>query len=150
MKKGPKPRPPIDRFLAKVDKQADGCWLWTGFLHSNGYATFYTGTRKQMAHRFAYEYYVGPIPDGLQLDHLCRVRSCVNPEHVEPVTSRTNLLRGHTVTAAHAAKTECPQGHPFDEVNTYIHPTGSRRCRECMRERDRRRYPVRQARGAFR
>lgn len=143
MTKGPAPRPPIDRFMEKFTVTDGGCWTWTGYLHANGYATFFTGTRKQMAHRWSYEHHVGPIPDGLQIDHLCRVRHCVNPDHLEPVTARTNLMRGNTTSAAHAAKTACPQGHPYDDENTYIHPNGSRRCRECMRARDRRRAAAR-------
>jgi hypothetical protein len=81
------------------------------------------------------------VPDGLQLDHLCRVRHCANPAHLEPVDCRTNLLRGNTVTAKWASRTHCQGGHPYDEVNTYITSEGARLCRICnaARQRERRR-----------
>ncbi|MBO0885095.1 MAG: HNH endonuclease [Mycobacterium sp.] len=87
------------------------------------------------AHRIAYTWLVGPIPEGFDLDHLCRVRSCVNPAHLEPVPRRTNLLRGRTIPAANAAKTHCPHGHPYDDTNTVRNKTG-RLCLACRRARD--------------
>ena len=102
-----------------------------------GYGQFWDGTRLVRAHRFAYEQIVGPIPDGLQLDHLCRVRSCVNPAHLEPVTCQVNLLRGTGASARNAIKTHCPQGHAYGDFNTYIRPEGWRRCRECHRAEER-------------
>ncbi|KAB2977369.1 HNH endonuclease [Streptomyces sp. SS1-1] len=92
------------------------------------------GGRYQMAHRVAYQEIVGPIPEGLQLDHLCRVRHCVNPAHLEPVTSRENTLRGENLVAINAAKTHCKRGHLFDAANTYRW-RNSRICRECRRLR---------------
>lgn len=128
----PHARPPQDRFWAFVEKTPT-CWLWTGAA-TNGYGRFQLARgRTVFAHRFAYETEVKPIPQGLTIDHLCRVPLCVRPEHLEPVTIRENVLRGETVTAANAAKTACPQGHPFDAVNTYPRPDGARGCRECMR-----------------
>lgn len=112
-----------------------GCWLWMMSTRPDGYGEFYTGVVKltRLAHRVAYMMFVGPVPEGLDLDHLCRVRSCVNPAHLEPVTRRTNLLRGRGVTARNAAVTTCPAGHVYDEVNTYRYPKGSRYCRTCRR-----------------
>jgi hypothetical protein len=81
-----------------------------------------------MAHRLSYEHHVGPIPDGLQIDHTCRNRKCVNPEHLEPVTNAENTTRQDH---AERRKTHCPKGHPYDEANTYVDPSGARRCRAC-------------------
>lgn len=120
----------IARFWSHVDK-TENCWLWTG---SHGlYGVFRIGGRDGHnigAHRYAYELLVGPIPGGMQLDHLCRVKLCVNPDHLEVVTPRENTLRGGTIPAANAAKTHCLRGHPFDEPNTYWH-RGRRYCRAC-------------------
>lgn len=129
---------PVDRFMAKVDKDApNGCWLWTAALDDGGYGVFgVTSSCTRKAHRFAYENLVGPIPAGLQLDHLCRVRNCVNPDHLEPVTPRVNVLRGVGPTAKNAAKTHCIHGHPFDAKNTYTDPRGRRDCRKCIALRD--------------
>ena len=133
--------PAIDRFLAKVDRSGE-CWLWTGALTTNGYGSFMKKKGLQMvrAHRFSYEYFVGPIPEGLDLDHLCRVRNCVNPAHLEPVTRRINLLRGMTQTALNASKTHCPAGHPYSPENTYIRPKGQRVCKACSNLRSRANY----------
>ncbi|MBO0884191.1 MAG: HNH endonuclease [Mycobacterium sp.] len=87
------------------------------------------------AHVFAYELLVGPIPTGMQLDHLCRNRSCVNPDHLEPVSQRVNLLRGATQPAFNTAKTHCPQGHPYEGDNLAFNRDGSRFCRTCSRDR---------------
>jgi hypothetical protein len=91
------------------------------------------------AHRFAYSVLVGPIPDGLQIDHLCRNEMCVNPEHLEPVTQRINMLRGTGPQAVNAQKTHCPKGHPLSGNNVYAHTvratgTPGRRCRTCNTE----------------
>lgn len=105
-----------------------GCIEFTGGTDDKGYGQMKRDGRDCRAHRVAYEWLVGPIPDGLQLDHLCMVRACVNPAHLEPVTNEENQRR------AAAYKTECPQGHPYDEVNTYVRPDGARRCRACRRQ----------------
>lgn len=83
----------MERFWARFERAPDGCWLWTGPLYSNGYGEFNFDGRNRRAHRFAYDRLVGPIPDGLELDHLCRVRRCVNPAHLEPVTHEENVRR---------------------------------------------------------
>jgi len=132
----------MDRFWSKVDKSGlvpdarpdlGPCWLWTA-SRSGGYGRFSIGDGKVQAHRFAYELLVGEIPDGLDLDHLCRVRHCVNPTHLEPVTRRVNTLRGLTIPAAHVAKTHCPQGHEYSEANLY-REGNRRRCRVCHNAR---------------
>lgn len=122
-----------ERFWKRVRK-TDACWEWTGAHTGGGYGATYKSGRQVVAHRIAYELLVGPIPEGLQLDHLCRNRGCVNPAHLEPVSQRVNLLRGDTVVARHAAKTHCDAGHPFDLFNTYWWH-GARHCRACRRER---------------
>ena len=128
----------VKRFWSKVDKDGD-CWLWTAGKTPEGYGKFWLDGRTVLAHRIAYGLEHGAIPDGLHLDHLCRVRHCVR--HIEPVTVRENLLRGPTTLAAiNAAKTHCRNGHEFTAANTYSPPDGSRMCRECMRASDRRAY----------
>lgn len=120
--------PPAERFWPKVDKRGpNGCWLWTGRLFSNGYGCFMLKGRSLLAHRVAFEWQ-GDIPEGLHLDHLCRVRACVNPAHLEPVTIQENNRR------ASAAKTHCPYGHPYNESNTYVW-RGGRYCRTCRHAR---------------
>lgn len=129
------PRIPIEqRLWPRVDKSGD-CWIWQGALTTWGYGTIRYKGRPCQAHRVAYELLVGPIPDGMQLDHICRVRACVNPAHLEPVTNRENVLRGFGITANHAGKTHCIHGHPFDEANTYHIKNGHRQCRTCTRDR---------------
>lgn len=124
------------RVADKIAVQADGCWLWTGFVARNGYGRVRHGERIVRAHRHVYELLVGPIPDGLRLDHLCRVRHCVNPAHLEPVTHRENVLRGSSPIAQKAQQTHCIHGHRLDGGNLYVHPTdGTRKCRTCQRRR---------------
>lgn len=130
---------PEQRFWAKVKKDApDGCWLWMSTIMKNGYGHFRVGAKKVYAHRFSYVLANGPIQTGCDLDHLCRVRHCVNPSHLEAVPRRVNLLRGETLVAANARKTHCPQGHPYTQDNTYTYH-GSRQCMTCRTERDRNR-----------
>lgn len=102
-----------------------GCWLWDGAVCNKGYGV----TTRFRAHRVVYSAIVGEIPKGLVLDHKCRVRSCCNPDHLEPVTSRENVLRGIGVAAQNARKLICDNGHPLDDV--YIDPKGHRYCRAC-------------------
>jgi hypothetical protein len=122
------------RFWGKVEVGGpDECWLWTAFKNPKGYGMFWDGTRVCLAHRWAYERFVGSVPDGLNLDHfICDTPACVNPRHMHPVTPRENSLRGDSASARNAAKTHCPHGHPYDGSNTYIEPkSGGRRCRRC-------------------
>jgi hypothetical protein len=130
-------RPADERFWEKVKEQPDGCWLWTGYIDRDGYGLFGKARGESVrAVRFAYEWVVGAIRPGLTLDHLCRVRACVNPAHLEPIGRGENVLRGTGLTAENARKTRCAHGHPFDEANTY-HWRGSRYCKTCRRLRQR-------------
>ena len=134
------------RFWAKVNK-TDTCWLWTAST-IGGYGAIYAGERlgkNLLAHRVAYEMLVGPIPEGLYLDHLCRVTLCVNPNHLEPVTQRENVLRGESFMAKRARQTECLLGHPLSGANLYTYPNGNRRCKICRNESLKRLYRRRKA-----
>lgn len=142
-----------ERFWAKVNKEAPvpeyaphlgPCWFWTGAKSKvplgAGYGHFHSGERQVKAHRFAYELLVGPIPEGLELDHLCRVRKCVNPAHLEPVTHAENIRRGYEAGAAEGhLKSHCVNGHAYMGENVLITGTPPRRvCRSCRRETARR------------
>jgi hypothetical protein len=123
-------------FWSRVDKTGPtSCWLWTRGLNNHGYGRFQSG----YAHRYAYECLVGPIPDGQELDHLCRVPQCVNPAHLEAVTHRVNSLRSLSIWAYEAGQTHCIHNHPFSEANTYITKLGKRQCRPCRARRERER-----------
>jgi HNH endonuclease len=119
-----------------VIDEATGCWVWKRSVTPSGYGHLRDSGRMQYAHRVYYERSRGVIPAGLQLDHLCRNRRCVNPEHLEPVTGHENTLRGDTIAARRKAQTHCIRGHPFDEANT-IRRGRMRACRECQRRANR-------------
>ncbi len=115
-------RPTFAERLAAAEVR-DGCWIWSGNIARNGYGRY--GARGQYAHRVAYELLVGPIPEGLTIDHLCRVHACVNPKHLEPVPLKVNILRGTSPPALHARRGRCARGHEF------THPGNQRRCTIC-------------------
>ena len=119
-----------DRVLKKIDL-TDDCWLWTGSGTGGkeDYGRVYHDGTRSMAHRYIYEQTVGPIPEGLQLDHLCRTPRCVNPDHLEPVTASENARRKWE----HIEITHCKRGHEFTEENTARDHRGHKRCRECNR-----------------
>lgn len=123
------------RLLRKIDSTT-GCWIWTGSTDHNGYGQVRRNTVLRLAHRWVYELFVGPVPEGLDLDHLCRVRACCRPDHLEPVTRRVNILRGdiprlNRLRAVN--RTHCKNGHEFTEENTHVNAEGHRVCRACNR-----------------
>lgn len=118
-----------DRLLIRMIYEGNGCITLLGSVHHSGYNHIRVDGQKRQAHRVAYETWIGPIPDGLDLDHLCRHRACVNPLHLEPVTRKVNVLRGVGRGAKNAAKNACPKGHSYDRLNA----KGARRCSICDR-----------------
>jgi len=129
---------PLEHFLSHINILDNGCWEWTASKDSNGYGWFYANGKTGRAHRFSYEVLVGTIPIGLEIDHLCRNTSCVNPDHLEAVTRQENTKRGLAGKVngdIQRAKTHCPKGHPYDELNTYHRPDGGRDCKMCLRTR---------------
>jgi hypothetical protein len=131
-------RPVIDRLSdLSIPEPNSGCRLFLGSLNDAGYGKFGMGHGGwDRAHRVAYSAFIGPIPDGLTIDHLCRNRACIEPTHLEAVSKRTNTLRGISPAAIHARKTACHNGHEFTEENTYIEIGNSaRHCRQCRRDR---------------
>lgn len=134
----------LERFMSHVEKVTEsGCWIWMASIGSGGYGKFGVGARpgkklsqgsvSRAAHQVAYELMFGPIPEGMDLDHLCRVRCCVNPQHLEPVTHQENCRRGiaaEVATARNRAKTHCPRGHEYTPENTFV-TQGGRKCKAC-------------------
>lgn len=126
---------------SRFDEAApEDCWPWKGRPRDNGYGAVSIGSRRDGSQRTLYAHVavwlvlMGDFPEGNEVDHLCRNRICVNPNHLEPVSSRTNTLRAPSLAAANVAKTECPRGHPYDDANTYERH-GKRHCRACVNVR---------------
>jgi hypothetical protein len=144
-KRGYAPTPLLDRISTKYEiDEETGCWLWTASLDSHGYGQIGSGGsggKLLRAHRAVWLETVGPLEDGEILDHLCSVRRCINPDHLEPVSLGENNRRGNGWGGRNAKKSHCPQGHEFTEHNTYKYGT-TRQCRECARAYDRRRRPA--------
>ena len=127
------------RFWAKVRLAANGCWDWTACIDVHGYGQFNIGAGCRIgAHRWSYIDAYGRVPNGLELDHLCRNTKCVNPTHLEAVSHRVNMLRGVTFIAQRAVQTHCMRGHQFTPENTHRDRNNTRKCRTCVRERQRR------------
>ena len=134
--RGKSPQPVEQRFLSKVEKVESGCWQWKASAGPTGYGHFSMrhpngGWEMRIAHRVSYELFVGPIPEGLELDHLCKNRGCVNPTHLEPVTRKENCRRGGGPTGDRARQTHCKRGHLLEGDNLRIRKQGWRNCRTC-------------------
>lgn len=130
---------PIEVTLARfhssyIPEPESGCWIWTRHCNKFGYAYFNVGRKHYRAHRWIWEQLHGPIPKALQCDHLCRVRCCVNPDHIRLVTSRENTLAGISPPAINIRKTHCLNGHPFSPENI-LETRGYRECRICRNAR---------------
>jgi hypothetical protein len=121
-------------FWAKVEKKGHlGCWVWTGAINPKGYGTFNTGETTTTAHRYAYELLVGPVPEEMQLDHICRVRACVRPTHLEVVTQSENVMRGKSFAVTNAQKVYCDHGHALTPDNSYGYKS-RRQCIQCAQD----------------
>lgn len=140
----------LHRFESKFTPEPNtGCWLWHGNIAHTGYGSLTVRRRPYLAHRMSFELYRGEITPGLQIDHLCRVRSCVNPDHFELVTIRENVLRGEGITARNKRKTECPLGHAYAGENLRTTKEGFRQCKLCQLNRERSRSQEQKDRKNF-
>lgn len=136
------------RQRVEIPDDPNACWEWRGHIMWAGYGTFNPGEGQSFrAHRWAYEHFIGPIPKGMHIDHLCRNRKCVNPKHMEPVTNWENTLRGNNFVGAYVKRTHCKNGHELAGANVRLHPVRGRVCRRCVRERGAEYYRRRVARA---
>ena len=124
-----------DRFHEKYIIQADGCWRWTAAVNGDGYGRIGYGGRgcSMMAHRASWQVHGKEVPDDMELDHLCKNRWCVNPDHLEAVPHKVNVLRGASIATRYSARTHCDAGHPFAGENLILRSDGGRGCRICTR-----------------
>jgi hypothetical protein len=121
--------------MLKIETK-DNCWIWTGNKNQDGYGMVRLDGKTRSTHRVSYELFVSEIPVKLVIDHLCRNRDCVNPEHMELVTNHENILRGVGIAASNSQKTHCHRGHEFTNDNTFISGIGSRNCKMCLKIRN--------------
>lgn len=127
----------LEQFWTQVEKTGESlssCWLWRGGITTGGYGYMYIGRLRKPAHRVAYELVKGSIPEGFQIDHLCRVRGCVRPDHLEAVTAAENNRRSLSRSAMAARRQSCANGHEYTDENTMRGPDGERKCRQCSRD----------------
>jgi len=127
---------PDERFAERI-MPAESCEIWVGNMNANGYGRISVGGKHVLAHRYAWERANGPVPDGMELDHLCRNHACVRLSHLEPVVHRVNVLRGEAHCAVVVRTGVCKRGHSYDEQNTHVGPDGKRYCRACRAMRAR-------------
>lgn len=135
----------LERAEMKIERiPFGGCWIWMGALYPKGYSSIWKNPRSYLGHRIMYEEKYGKIPDGLELDHLCRNRCCVNPDHLEAVTHKINLLRGEGFSAKQARQTHCMRGHELSGANLRING-GNRMCVFCRKESNKRNRKIKAA-----
>lgn len=123
----------MDKSKLKFQKNKSGCWEWAGYVGKHGYGQVTIKGKSFKAHRLSYLLHKGELTSGLEIDHLCRNRKCINPQHLEEVTKKENQRRGLSVSGKNFRKKECANGHLFSEMNTYIRPDGGRSCKICRR-----------------
>ena len=145
MPRGRECQPVEPRLWSKVDKTAT-CWVWRGLLDTSGYGQIKVNGKFKQVHRVVFELLVGPVPLNLELDHLCRNKACVNPDHLESVTHQVNVLRGCGPPAMNARKTHCPEGHALTKDNLVKCLLPARQCHKCMLEYWRQSYYKRKQR----
>lgn len=127
----------LELFKKKFKVDDSGCWLWQAADNGAGYGQFWIGSKNVLAHRWSYEHFKGPIPEGLHVDHLCKVTKCVNPEHLEAVTQFENIRRGSPWKWKSEHITHCPKGHPYSGKNLYLNPFGRKVCMTCKNRANR-------------
>lgn len=136
---------PLAKILSNID--VGFCWEWNRKLNNRGYGVTNVNKKRWYVHRLMWTLMVGPIPDGMEIDHMCRNRACCNPEHLDLVTGQVNTLRGVSPASSHAKRDECSYGHEYTAETMHV-VRGARRCRICERRRDKERYERKKARAA--